>query len=59
MTVKTSRLIVEVDGEVVFSRFDMEGKCGGVNSLAQEVMLDVKAQLELALLRIQELLSHK
>ena len=59
MTVKNSRLIVEVDGEVVFSRFDMEGQCGGVNSLDQEVMLDVKAQLELALLQIQELLSHK
>ena len=59
MTVKTSRLIVEVDGEVVFSRFDMEGKCGGVNSLDQEAMLDVKAQLELVLLQIQELLSHK
>ena len=41
MTVKNSRLIVEVDGEVVFSRFDMEGKCGGVNSLDQEVMLEI------------------
>lgn len=59
MTVKTSRLIVEVDGEVVFSRFDMEGKCGGVNSLDQEAMLDVKAQLELALLQVKELLNHK
>ena len=59
MTVKTSRLIVEVDWEVVFSRFDIEGRNGGVNSLDQEVMLDVKAQLELALLQIQELLSHK
>jgi hypothetical protein len=59
MTVKTSRLIVEVDGEVVFSRFDIEGRNGGVNSLDQEVMLDVKAQLELALLQVQELLNHK
>ena len=59
MTVKTSRLIVEVDGEVVFSRFDIEGKCGGVNSLDQEAMLDVKAQLELALLQVKELLNHK
>ena len=59
MTVKTSRLIVEVDGEVVLSRFDIEGRNGGVNSLEQEVMLDVKAQLELALLKVQELLNHK
>ena len=59
MTVKTSRLIVEVDGEVVFSRFDIEGRNRGVNSLDQEVMLDVKAQLELALLQVQELLNHK
>ena len=59
MTVKNSRLIVEVDGGVVFSRFDIEGRNGGVNSLDQEVMLDVKTQLELALLQVQELLNHK
>ena len=59
MTVKNSRLIVEVDGGVVFSRFDIEGRNDGVNSLDQEVMLDVKTQLELALLQVQELLNHK
>jgi hypothetical protein len=42
---KNSRLIVEVDGEVVFSRFDMEGKCGGVNSLDQEVMSRCKSAI--------------
>ena len=59
MSVKNSRLIVDVDGEVVFSRFDIDGRHGGVISLDQEVMLDVKAQLELALLQVQELLNHK
>lgn len=45
MTVKNSRLIVEVDGEVVFSQFDIEGETGGVSTLDAEILSKVKAIL--------------
>ena len=45
MTVKNSRLIVEVDGGVVFSQFDIEGETGGVSTLDAEILSKVKAIL--------------
>ncbi|OTG87703.1 hypothetical protein B9T31_04185 [Acinetobacter sp. ANC 4558] len=49
MPVKDSRLIVEINGEVVFSQFDIEGQTGGVNTLDYDVLSQVKTLLENAI----------
>ncbi len=53
------RIIVEINGDVKFSRFINTGKKGGVNPLDPDVLKEVKAQLQDALLQVEELLNHK
>lgn len=59
MSNKNIRVIVEIDGDTQFSCFSHEGKIGGVSPLDPETLKVVKAQLQDALLQVEDLLSHK
>ena len=59
MDIQHTRVIVEINHDVQFSRFQEGERKGGVQPLAPEVIAVVKAQLEEALLHLEELSSHK
>ena len=59
MDIQHTRVIVEINHDVQFSRFQEGERKGGVQPLAPEVIAVVKAQLEDALLHLEELSSHK
>ena len=56
---KNMRVIVEIDDELQYSHFDKDGKNGGVAPLNIDMQKQVEAQLQMALLHVQDLLNHK
>lgn len=59
MEIQHTRVIVEINHDVQFSRFQDGDQKGGVQPLDPEIIAVVKAQLEDALLHLQKLASHK
>ncbi|EOR07283.1 hypothetical protein [Acinetobacter tandoii] len=55
---KNTRLIIEIDGDTQFSRCNFEGEKIGLTPLDPEVLKAVKAQLQDALLQVEDLLNH-
>ena len=56
---KNVRVIVEIDDELQYSHFDKDGKKGGITPLNIDMQKQVEAQLQIALLHVQDLLNHK
>lgn len=59
MDIQHTRVTVEINHDVQFSRFHEGEQKGGVQPLAPELIAIVKAQLEDALLHLEELASRK
>ena len=53
------RVIVEIDGEPQYSYFKKAGNAGGINPLNINMQKQVEAQLQIALLHVQNLLNNK
>lgn len=58
MVIQHARVIVEINHDVQFSRFQDGDQNGGVQPLDPNLITIVKAQLEDALLQLEELSSH-
>ena len=59
MVIQHTRVIVEINHDVQFSRFHDGDQKGGVQPLDADTIAVVKAQLEDALLQLEKLSSHK
>ncbi len=59
MEIQHTRVIVEINHDVQFSRFQKGDQKGGVQPLDPDTIAVVKAQLEDALLQLEKLSSHK
>lgn len=58
MVIQHTRVIVEINNDVQFSRFQDSDQNGGVQPLDAENIATVKAQLEDALLQLEGLSSY-
>ncbi|MCR4529872.1 MULTISPECIES: hypothetical protein [Acinetobacter] len=59
MEIQHTRVIVEINQDVQFSRFKNGDQKGGVQPIEPSVIAAVKAQLEDALLHLENLSSHR
>ena len=59
MVIQHTRVIVEINHDVQFSRFNDGDQKGGVQPLDPNTIPVVKAQLEDALLQLEKLANHK
>lgn len=58
MKIQHTLVIVEINHDVQFSRFQDGDQKGGVQPLDPAILVIVKAQLEDALLQLEKLSSH-